>query len=165
MTPKELKAHKEAPKHLKEIPAFKHHKRNSLPKPLKWAGRPRTESTGLIDVSLEHTAFMCWRDGPIVTDRAFFGYLFCKLANGSLYPVFEFHWHPSHKPIHCKMPCQTELNYTDRTLPQAPELQLRTKRILDPQNHADRLQLIINFCQACGIQLPDSDAKTRSLWQ
>lgn len=58
MTPRELKAHKKAPKHLKEIPVFKPQKRNKLPKPFKSFGGSRIESTGMIDVSSDHVAFM-----------------------------------------------------------------------------------------------------------
>lgn len=164
MTPKELIAHKTAPKCLDDIPVFKSQKRNKLPKPLKGVGGPRIESTGMINVSDDHVAIMYWRDGPIFTDRSFYGHLFCRLSNGSLSPIFEFHWHPSHKGIHCKTPCRTANNYTDRMLPGAPELALKTKRDLDPQVPADRLKLVIDFCRACGISLPDNDSKSQPLW-
>jgi hypothetical protein len=42
MTPRDLKAHKTAPKHLKEIPVFKPQKRNKLPKPFKTLGGPES---------------------------------------------------------------------------------------------------------------------------
>ena len=164
MTPRELKAHKTARKHLKEIPVFKPQKRNKLPKPFKNFGGPRIESTGMIDVSPDHVAFMYWRDGQILTDRSFYGYLFCRLANGSLSPVFEFHWHPSHKGFHCKTPCRTNYDYTDRMLPGAPELSLKTKYDTDPKIHEDRLMLMINFCLLCGISLPDNNPNSKSLW-
>lgn len=164
MTPRELKAHKTAPKHLKEIPVFKPQKRNKLPKPFKNFGGPRIESTGMIDVSSDHVVFMYWRDGQILTDRSFYAYLFCRLANGSLSPVFEFHWHPSHKGFHCKTPCRTNYDYTDRMLPGAPELALKTKYGTDPKIYADRLHLIIEFCRSCGISLPDNDTNSKPLW-
>lgn len=164
MTPRDLKAHKTALKQLKEIPAFKPQKRNKLPKPFKGLGGPRIESTGFMDVSADHVAFMYWRDGPIFTDRSFFGFLFCRLANSSLSPIFEFHWHPSHKGFHCKTPCRTSNNYTDRVLQQAPELSLKTKPDLDPKNPSDRLKLVIEFCQGCGISLPDNDINSQALW-
>ena len=164
MTPKELIAHKTAPKHLDAIPVFKLQKRNKLPKPLKEVGGPRIESTGMINVSDNHVAIMYWRDGEIFTDRSFYGHLFCRLSNGSLSPVFEFHWHPSHKGIHCKTPCRTTNNYTDRMLPGAPELSLKTERNLDPRIPDDRLKLVMDFCRSCGISLPDSDPMSKSLW-
>lgn len=164
MTPKELIAHKTAPKQLNAIPVFRPQKRNKLPKPLKGLGGPRIQSTGMIDVSENHVAIMYWRDGEIFTDRSFYGHLFCRLSNGSLSPIFEFHWHPSHKGIHCKTPCRTTNNYTDRMLPGAPELKLKTKPSLDPKNYDDRLNLIIDFCRACGISLPVSDPMTKPLW-
>ena len=145
MTPRELKAHKSALKHLNDIPVFKPQKRGKLPKPFKGLGGVRIESTGMIDVSNDHVAFMYWRDGEILTDRSFFGYLFCRLANDNLSPVFEFHWHPSHKGLHCKTPCKTSSDYTNRTLPGAPELALKTKPVLDPKIPVDRLKLIIAF--------------------
>jgi hypothetical protein len=164
MTPRELKAHKTASKHLKEIPVFKPQKRGKLPKPFKGLGGTRIECTGIIPVSDDHVVIMYWRDGPIFTDRSFFAYLFCKTANDNLGPIFEFHWHPSHKGFHCKTPCKTSSDFTNRTLPGAPELALKTKCNLDPKNHQDRLQLIVAFCTWCGISLPDKDAESKPLW-
>ena len=164
MTPHELRHHKLVAKHLTEIPVFKPQKRNKLPKPFKSLGGARIESTGLIDVSMDHVAFMYWRDGQILTDRAFYGYLFCRLANSSLSPIFEFHWHPSHKGFHCKTPCRTSNNYADRVLQQAPELAMRTEPNLDPKIVSDRLKLVIAFCQGSGISLPDNDSDTKTLW-
>jgi hypothetical protein len=164
MTPRELMAHKTAPKHLRETPTFKPQKRNKLPKPFQNLGGPRIESTGMLDVSVDHVALMFWRDGPILTDRAFYAHLFCRLANGDLSPIFEFHWHPSHKGLHCKTPCRTTNNYTNRNLPGAPELALKSKRQLDPKLDTDRLQLVMDFCRSCGISLPDNDSASKPLW-
>lgn len=164
MNPRDLRSHKFATKKLDEIPAFKPQKRGKLPKPLHRLGGPRIQSTGLIKVSADHSVIMYWRDGLIHTDRAFYGHLFCHLPSGSLSPLFEFHWHPSHKGMHGKVPCETGIDYTDRLLPGAPELALKTDTNLDPKHEADRLKLVIAFCVACGVQLPDSDGKTRRLW-
>lgn len=164
MTPRDLLAHKLAPKTLKEIPDFKPQKRNKLPKPFKGLGGPKIQSTGMIDVSGDHVAIMYWRDGAILTDRSFYGHLFCRLAKGNLSPIFEFHWHPSHKGFHCKTPCRTDSNYTDRNLPGAPELSLKTNANLDPKSSSDRLQLVVAFCDACGISLPTNDAASKTLW-
>lgn len=164
MTPKELKAHKIAHKQLVTTPVFAPLKRNKLPKPLKGIGGPRIQSTGILDVSSDHSVVMYWRDGQILTDRSFYGHLFCKLADGNLSPLFEFHWHPCHKGLHCKMPCKTVLNYTNRMLPGAPELSLKLKQSLDPKIPADRQKLVIYFCKSCGILLPDSDPITKTLW-
>lgn len=164
MTPKEIKAHKTAKKKLEAIPEFKNQKRGKLSRPFKGLGGPRIESTGMIDVSSDHLVFMYWRDGPIFTDRSFYGYLFVKLANRKISPIFEFHWHPSHKGFHCKTPCKTMNDYTDRTLPGAPELGLKTEPKLDPRNKEDRLKLVMVFCELCGIDLPDTDPNTGKLW-
>lgn len=164
MKPHDLKAHKNAFKQLAAIPKFSPQKRNKLPKPFKGLGGPRIESTGLIDVSNTHVAIMYWRDGPILTDRAFYGHLMCRLSNGDLSPLLEFHWHPSHKGLHCKTPCNTAVDYTNRQLPGAPELSIKTNGLLDPKDAFDRLKLVIAFCKSCGITLPDTDEKTMSLW-
>ena len=163
MLKRELRAHKDAPKQLAAVPVFKAQARNKLPRPFKGLGGPRIQSTGLLKVSSDHTAFMYWRDGPIFTDRGFFGYLFCVLANGDLSPIFEFHWHPSHKGFHCKTPCNTTSNFTNRCLPGAPEFSLTTNDKLDPQNEDDRLKLVIAFCEGCGIFLPDTDQNRHRL--
>lgn len=164
MTPKELKDHKLVAKQLSGVPVFKALKRGKLPKPLHQLGGPRVRSTGMLEVSADHVVVMYWRDGAIFTDRSFYGYLFCRLRDGGLSPIFEFHWHPSHKGFHCKMPCKTTPNYTNRMLPGAPELALRTKR-LDPKNEQDLVQLVHAFCMWCGISPPDEQPELEQLWR
>lgn len=157
MTPRELLAHKLAPKFLPAFPEFKplSKKNNGLPRPLDGLGRRKNAfATGLIGVSDTHSAFFLYRDGEILTDRAFYGFLFCQLQNGSLYPLQEFHWHPSHKGLHCKVPCNTVLNYSGRQLIQAPELALSMERRLNPADPSDREDLIRLFCRACGVTMP-----------
>lgn len=163
MNPRDLKGHKLAQKQLESIPEFKLQKRNRLPKPFTKLGGPRIHSTGMIDVSMDHVLFMFWRDGPTFKDRAFYGYLFCKLQNQNISPLFEFHWHPSHKGFHAKVPCRTIVDYTNRTLPKAPELALNTDFRLDPKNPNDLLKLVMLVCQTCGINLPDKDSKSERL--
>ena len=155
MNPKDLLAHKKTEKRLESVPAFKPMKKGKLPKPFRAMGGKRLFATELLEVSDTHWAIFIWRDGPEITDSLFLGYLFCKLSNGDLSPLFEFHLHPSHKGIHGKTPCNTELNYTNRQLPGAPELNLKSQveRQLDPRNESDRLILIDNFCNACGITI------------
>lgn len=153
MTPQDLADHKAAPKRLASAPTF--HKAKvgpKLPKPFHTMRGPRLYATGELEVSDSHCVFFFWRDGELLTDRAFFAWLMCKLAGGQLYPLFELHYHPSHKGLHAKLPCNTTIDYTARQLPQAPELQLKTQRAYDPANPEDRLVLINQFCQACGIQ-------------
>jgi hypothetical protein len=153
MTPRELKQHKKAPKIISAVPVFKPLKRKKLPKPFDRMGGPRVVSTGLIKVSDDHAAIFFCRDGPLLSDTAFIAYLMCTLASGSLSPIFEFHWHPSHKGVHCKTPCKTQFNYTDRMLPGAPEFALKTNTKLDPREAGGRLKLIHAFCKSCGITL------------
>lgn len=161
MTPRELKAHKLAAKQLKSALVFKPRKRNKLPKPFKGLGGSRIQSTGMLDVSDTHVAFMYWRDGPILTDRSFYAYLFCRLANENLSPIFEFHWHPSHKGFHCK----TTEDYTNRTLVRGPELALTTPENLDPKVEDHRFKLIFEFCNLCRIDLPTGDSNQHRLCQ
>lgn len=88
MTPKELADHKAVPKRLAGLPQFKSIKRGKLPKPLHKLGGPRLQATDLIAVSDSHSVVFIWRDGELLTDSAFFAYLFCTLGDGSLYPLF-----------------------------------------------------------------------------
>ena len=166
MSPSELRAHKKLAKRLPEIPTFKLLKRsqNKLPKPFKCLGGPRIRATSLLEVSGKHVVFFYWRSGELLSDRAFYGYLLSKSNQGELFPLFEFHWHPSHKGLHCKIPCKTVLDYTGRLLPQAPELNIKTPSELDPQIEADRLKLVTIFCNACGVELPDQDPLSGQLW-
>jgi len=153
MTPQELVLHKIAPKQLRGMPAFKPLKRNKLPKPLHKMGSARILSTELLEVSDTHRVVLMWRDGETLQDAAFMAWLFCVLENQSLSPLFELHFHPSHKGVHCKLPCKTSVDYTSRQLPGAPELRLLTAEGLDPRVEIDRHKLTLQFCQACGITL------------
>lgn len=153
MKKEDLSQHKAAPKHLGSIPQFKPLKRGKLPKPFNRVGGGRIHATPLIDVSDDHVAVFYYKNGEIFTDTSFYGFLLSKLYDGSVSPLFEFHWHPSHKGFHCKMPCETQLDYTNRMLPGAPELNLKTNNRLDPRNERDRTVLINMFCKWCGITL------------
>ena len=160
MKPRDLRDHKKVSKQLTAIPVFKPLKRNSLPKPFKKFGGPRFWSSGMIDVSAEHVVMMLWRDGDILTDRSFYAYLLCTRSDGKLSPLCEFHWHPSHKGFHCKTPCQSNVDYTNRLLVQAQELRLTTDDRLDPREEPDRNKLVIRFCEITGIALPTSDSRS-----
>lgn len=109
-------------------------------------------ATPLIEVSPEHCILLMYRDGPILTDTAFYAHFMVKTQRG-LYPLLHFHWHPSHKGFHCKVPCDAQIDYTNRMLPGASELGLKTRAQLDPRDADDRLQLIHTFCKICGINL------------
>ncbi|MBV2181785.1 MAG: hypothetical protein KUL86_11210 [Castellaniella sp.] len=166
MTPAELRSHKNATKTLAVRPTFKALKRGKLPKPFHRMGGSRLYSTEPIKLSDTHCVVFMYRDGEILSDTAFFGHLMCSVGERALYPLFEFHWHPSHKGFHAKMPCKTGLDYTNRMLPGAPELQISTRAELDPRNEDDRTALINEFCEACGIYIADpNDTATIPLWK
>ena len=153
MTPKELANHKAVPKRLAGLPPFKTVKRGKFPKPLHKMGGPRIQATELINVSDAHCIVFIWRDGELRTDSAFLAYMFCVLSDGALYPLFEMHFHPSHKGLHGKLPCKTESDFTSRARPGAPELALSSRDGLDPRVQGDRNNLIERFCKACGIAM------------
>ncbi len=154
MKPSELLAHKNTIKRLQTPPVFSRPQTGpKLPKPFHTMRGPRIHASGEISVSNSHRAFFFWRDGELLTDCAFLAWLMCSLDNGHLYPLLEFHYHPGHKGVHVKLPCLTQLNYTQRLLPQAPELNLRTAGFIDRRTEEGRLVLIYQFCKACGIQM------------
>lgn len=159
MIPKELRRQKSAEKRLSKFPDFKTHKRNKFPRPFHKLGGTRVHSTGFLEVSDDHAAFMLWRDGEELTDRLFIANLFLKVSGGHFYPLFEFHWHPSHKGIHCKLPCKTPSDYLDRQLPGAPEFDITKEygKTLDPRDPLDRIELVKLFCDKCGIIFPESN--------
>ncbi|WP_081712930.1 hypothetical protein [Burkholderia sp. AU4i] len=163
MKSRDLAAHKAARKALSELPNFSPMKRGKLPKPFAKMGGSRLFTTKLVPVSRDHHVLFYWKTGEILTDTAFYGYLMCVLANGALSVLFEFHWHPSHKGIHCKLPCGTDLDYTNRLLVRAPELALSGDTTLDPREEADRQRLIAIFCSACGISLGTADSTSPQL--
>ncbi|SAK39560.1 hypothetical protein AWB77_00103 [Caballeronia fortuita] len=138
--------------------------RNKLPKPFNKIGRQGSYATDLIPVSDEHRVIFMWHDGPERTDRSFYGYLLCVVHNDDLYPIFEFHYHPSHKGLHCKTPCKTAADYRNRLLPRAPELNLKSHRDFDPRLESDRAELIRIFCQAVGVETPIRINRQGELW-
>ena len=108
-------------------------------------GSSRIQATDLLSVSDTHRVVLMWRDGETRQDSAFMAWMFCLLENQDLYPLFELHFHPSHKGVHCKLPCKTENDYTSRQLPGAPELDLFTLEGLDPRVDVDRQKLTLQF--------------------
>lgn len=160
MDPRDLRTHRQVEKSLSAYPEFKPltRKTNAYPKPLDQLGRrPRAHSTGVLKVSDSHSAFFIYRDGEILTDRAFYGYLFCNLSDAKLATLCEFHWHPSHKGLHCKVPCKTTDNYKERLLKGAPELNLKMAMKFNPADEKHRLELIKLFCKLCGIDIPGNE--------
>jgi hypothetical protein len=166
MTPTDLRSHKNASKVLAVRPAFKGLKRGKLPKPFHKMGGARLYTTDLLWLSDVYCVIFMYRDGEILSDTAFFGHLMHSVGEHALYPLFEFHWHPSHKGFHAKTPCKTDLDYTNRMLPGAPELRINTRSELDPRDEDDRTALINEFCEACGISIADpDDTVTIPLWK
>ncbi len=134
------------------VPTFHAVKRGKLPKPLHQIGGPRVHATNLIEVDPEYSVWFMWKDGDTLVESSFYAYLFSHVGEQDLYPLCNFHWHPSHKPLHIKTPCDSDLNYTNRGLPGCKELHLKnTGKVLDPRIEQDRLQLIEVFCMACGV--------------
>ncbi len=152
MDQKALRKHKASSKRLTEMPAFKPAKRNRLPKPLHQLSGARLFSTELLNVGDRYRACFIWRDGALLADTAFYGWLFEHRTNG-LYPLASLHYHPSHKPVHLLTPCRMDRDFTNRQLPGAIEFHLSSGRRFDPRAEIDRSQLIEMFCQRCGIAL------------
>lgn len=145
---------------------FKKLKRNTLPSPFKRMGGSRAYSSGLIPVSDDIHVLFIWRDGEILTDTAFYGYL-TKTTKNNILSVFEFHWHPSHKGYHCVVPCNTENHEANRMIPKnAPELNLsyqkETQPNLDPRDASDRLKLINFFCEKINLKVISSGNKNQT---
>lgn len=157
MNPHALRSHKKMSKRLNGPLTFKPMKRNKLPKPFKTMGGARLFTTELVDVSDKHQVIFVWRDGELLTDRAFFAWLMMKVHDGKLFPLAELHWHPSHKGIHIKTPCRAEVDYTSRQLPGAIELDIHTASMYDPQSETDRDVLIGMFCRIAGVTLGRED--------
>jgi hypothetical protein len=153
MEPKELAAHKQVSKKLRTTPTFRPMTKGKWPRPFNRMARPRVQATELIRVSDDHSVLFIWRDGEALEDRSFYGHLLCSVSQGDLYPLLEFHYHPCHKGVHCKVPCQTALDYRNRLLPGAPELNLKTSRVFDPGLAEDRAALIVLFCSTAGISI------------
>ena len=155
MTPEELAVHRAAPKHLQVAPSFRStQSAHRLPRPFRKSMRgPRMHTTGEITLSDEHCAFFFWRDGELLTDAAFFAWLMFKGSNQTLYPLLEYHYHPSHKGLHIKLPCNTTTDDTGRMLPNAPELNLNLPPQVDPRQLEGRQILIHRFCEICGIRV------------
>lgn len=155
MDEKILKKHKKHPKCLAVKPAFKSLKRGRLPKPLHKMGGGRLWATDMLPLADAYQACFIWRDGGILSDTAFFGWLFETRPLG-LYPLAVLHYHPSHKPVHLLTPCRDERDFTNRQLPGVVEFFI-SKSSLDPRNETDRLRLFEMFCSRCGIKFGDGE--------
>jgi hypothetical protein len=166
MEKSELAEHKRYPKKINDVPAFKPIKSQKLPPPLHKIKSSRVFSTSMLAVSDKHLAVLYWKDGDLLSDTSFYGYLFLKCAGSDIYPLLEYHWHPSHKGHHVKTPCRSPLNYTNRGLPMAIELNVSADVSLDPRTADGRSRLLFEFCSACGITLAKKDQSDdqASLW-
>jgi hypothetical protein len=149
-----LAAHKKETKILEAAPTFSHIKRGKLPRPLHQMGGPRIQSTPMLPVASNYSACFMWKDGETLEQAAFYGFLYAHVGqNRNLYPICELHFHPSHKDLHVKTPCDSDLDYTNRGLPGAKELCIKGNgKRFDPRNEQHRAQLIEIFCKVCGIQ-------------
>lgn len=166
MLPSELKNHKLSEKRLDctEI-AFSPLKKGSLPGQFKRMGRPGTFSSGFIQVSDTHKVLFVWRNGEIKTDSSFYGYFVHNPSPVERRILFELHWHPSHKGIHCVTPCNTALDLNNRMLVAQPDINLKGNLDWDPRSKDDRQKLIHLFCNACGISIKSPVSRNQNeLW-
>lgn len=155
MERKKLREIKRQTKTLRRLD-FKPLRKGKLPRPFDRQGGARLSSTGLIEVAPGLSVLFMVRDGASVERRAFYGYLM-QHSSGGLVPLAIMHYHPSHKGVHLLTNCGTDRDYTERLLPGAPELALRTPDGLDPASERGRLQLVNDFCLRCGIRIAPDD--------
>jgi hypothetical protein len=151
MDEKQLLEHKRSSKRLSKQPLFKPLKRRTLPKPLHQVGGPRLHGTAMLPVGGNYEVCFIWRDGPLLADTAFYGWLFTCESKGR-YPLASLHYHPSHKPVHLLTPCRVDRDLTDRQLPGAMEFDISEENF-DPRQEGDRLKMVVLFCKRCGIIL------------
>lgn len=151
MDKKILRQHQNREKRLPNRPAFYPARRNRLPKPLHQLSGPRLFTTDLLELAEVYRACFVWRNGELLSDTAFYGWLFEVRPKG-MHPLAVMHYHPSHKPLHLLTPCEEDRDFTNRSLPGVREFNLRTRRY-DPRLERDRLDMIAMFCDRCGIDL------------
>ena len=149
-----LKKHKRAAKRLSEAPLFKASRRGRLPKPLDKLAGARVFASDLMPVGGPYHVCFAWRDGQLLADTSFYGWLFLG-ASGDLYPLAALHYHPSHKPAHLLTPCRDGRDFTNRQLPGVIEFAVANERF-DPRLPVDRGRLIELFCARCGIDLGET---------
>ena len=135
---------------------FRPLRKGKLPRPFDKQGGARLSSTGLIEIASGMSVLFIVRDGVALERRAFYGYLMQQSAAG-LVPLAIMHYHPSHKGVHLLTNCGTDRDYTERLLPGAPEIALRTPEGLDPGSEQGRLRLVNDFCKRCGIRIAPDD--------
>lgn len=137
---------------------FRSLRRGKLPRPFDKLGGPRLTSSGLIEVAAGLSVLFLVRDGDAPERRAFFGHLMQHSAGG-LVPLVIMHYHPSHKGIHLLANCEVARDFTERLLPGAPELALRTPGGIDLASEQGRLRLVNEFCVRCGIRIAPDDGQ------
>lgn len=164
MNKTEIALHIKSTKSLIGVPSFKPLKKKTLKGGLSRMGGSRLSSSGYIEVSSEYLVVFIIKDGEVLTDTSFFAYLF-QLKGTDLYPIIEYHWHPSHKLQHIKIPCGVNIDYTNRLLPGAKELDCsRGIGMPDPRTNAGIMQLIESFCRVAGIAIVSNVGNTEDLW-
>ena len=135
------------------------------PKPLnKLRGYDFT--TDLIDVGNNCVLLFAYRRRGLAIKCKFYAYFGLKTTDNKLFPLMIMHYHPDHKGIHSKLPCETDeqIDYTSRELPGAPELNLANGMEPDIRTDEGINQLICLFCNATGINIHGTDKQQESLF-
>ena len=108
----------------------------------------------LLSVAPNQVVLFAYKRAALLEDCKFWAYWGFLLATGEFQPMAEWHYHPSHKGIHCKVPCGTDKDYTSRMLAQAPELSVCPQKMPDVRTSAGIDQLIGIVCEKLSIHMP-----------
>jgi len=130
-------------------------KKGKLPKPLDRLGGPRLKVTPVYDVGDGLKVIFVWKTGPYLETRSLYGRLFQETERGML-PIVRLDYHPSHKNLHVKVNCETEIDLVNRDLVKTKEFSL-TNVALDPDIEEDRLHFVAIFCERFGIRLGNGE--------
>ena len=110
----------------------------------------------LLPVAEHQVVLFAYKRAAIEEDCKFYAYWGFLLTTGEYEPLMEWHYHPSHKGIHCKVPCETTLSYTSRQLVNAPELSVCLGKRPDIRTDWGVQEMIGLFCGKLNIRLPET---------
>lgn len=126
----------------------------TYPKPLN-RFRGTCYVSELLSVAEHQVVLFVYKRAAIAEDCKFYAYWGFRLTTGEYEPLLEWHYHPSHKGIHCKVPCETTLVYTSRQLVNAPELSVCFGKQPDIRTEWGVQEMIGLFCKKLNIRLPE----------
>ncbi len=155
MSRSQLTQVKRTEKHLLNV-EFKPIRKNNLPRPLHRVGGPRLQSSKMLNIGDNYRACFIWKTAQEWEGRSLYGWLFEETAKGLL-PLARMDYHPSHKPLHLVLNCESGIYLVNRNLVGCKEYIIMPDSRFDPDSSYDRDRFINIFCAKLNIRLGEGE--------